>query len=141
MARYARARWVVWLTALLLAGVTALVIVDSALDVSRATDAVATPVSALELKAQGDRRLAAGDFAGALQAYDYALALDAADLGLYYRAGVALSHLGDREQAAMLFLRVVRQGPADHADVRRAQEWLEVAGVLAPTERPAASSP
>jgi tetratricopeptide (TPR) repeat protein len=141
MDRISRARWVVWSTALLLAGITALVIVDSALDVSRAKHAVATPMSAPELKAEGDRRLAAGDFAGALQAYDYALTLDASDLDLYYRAGVALSHLGDREQAATLFLRVVRQGPAEHADVRRAQEWLEAAGVLPPSERAAVPSP
>jgi tetratricopeptide (TPR) repeat protein len=130
-----RARWVVWSTALLLIVATALVIVDSALDVSRAKKAVATTVTAAELKAEGDRRLAAGDFTGALQAYDYALALDARDLGAYYRAGVALSHLGDREQAVTLFLRVVRQGPPEREEVRRAQAWLEAAGVLPPPPR------
>ena len=46
MVRVPRARWVVWSTALLLIVATALVIVDSALDVSRAKDAVATTVSA-----------------------------------------------------------------------------------------------
>lgn len=133
--RVPRARWVVWSTAMLLIVATALVIVDSALDVSRAKDAVATTVGAAELRAEGDRRLAAGDFSGALQAYDYALSLDGTDLGTYYRAGVALSHLGDREEAVTLFLRVVRQGPPEREEVRRARAWLEAAGVLPPSER------
>lgn len=132
MVPVSRARWVVWSTALLLAVATALVIVDSVLDMSRAKDAVATPVTAEQLKAEGDRRFAAGDIIGALQAYDDALTLDASDLSAYYRAGVALSHLGDREQAATLFLRVVRQGRPEHYEVRRAREWLEAAGVPAP---------
>ncbi|HEU4370073.1 MAG TPA: hypothetical protein VFV05_17765 [Methylomirabilota bacterium] len=131
-----RARWVVCSTALLLAVATALVIVDSTLEMSRAKDAVATPVTAEQLKAEGDRLLAVGDTLGALQAYDDALTLDASDLGAYYRAGVALSHLGDQEQATILFLNVVRQGQADHEEVRRAREWLDAAGVPAPPSRP-----
>jgi tetratricopeptide (TPR) repeat protein len=131
-----RARWIVWSTALLLAGMTALVVVDSVLDMSRAKDAVATPMSAAELKAHGDRRMVAGDYAGALQAYDAALLLDPADVSAYYRAGVALSHLGDREQTASLFLQVVRLGPPDREEVRRARAWLEAAGVPPPTPRP-----
>jgi tetratricopeptide (TPR) repeat protein len=136
MTRIWGARWVVWATALLLTVATALVIVDSALDMSRAKDAVATPVNAEQWKAEGDQRLAAGDFTGALQAYDYALTLDGTDLGAYYRAGVALSHLGEQEQAITLFLRVVRQGPPEREEVRQAREWLEGAGVLDPGEEP-----
>jgi tetratricopeptide (TPR) repeat protein len=132
MARASRAQWVVWSTALFLTVAIALVIVDAALDMSRARPAVATTVSAADLKAEGDRKLAAGDVRGALQAYDYALALDAADLGAYYRAGVALSHLGEQEQAAAMFLRVVRQGPAEREEVRRAHAWLQAAGVPSP---------
>jgi tetratricopeptide (TPR) repeat protein len=135
MTRVSPAQWVVWSTALLLTVATALVIVDSALDMSRAKPAVATPVSAEQLKAEGDRRLAAGDFSGALHAYDEALALDRTDVGAYYRAGVALSHLGDHEQAATLFLRVVRQGPDEREEVRRAREWLEATGVRSSPQR------
>jgi tetratricopeptide (TPR) repeat protein len=132
MSRVSWARWIVWCTALLLAGVTALVIVDSVLDVSRARQAVARPMSAADFTAEGDQRLAAGDAVGALQAYDEALRLDATDAGLYYRAGVALSRLGDHEQAATLFLQVVRRGPPEREEVRRAEAWLEAAGVPSP---------
>jgi tetratricopeptide (TPR) repeat protein len=128
----ARARLFARSTALLAVVTAALILAGSAAEMSRTRDAVATTVTAAALKADGDRRLAAGDVVGALQAYDDALMLDPADVGAYYRAGVALSHLDDREQAAAMFLQVVRAGEADDEEVRRARAWLKAAGVPLP---------
>jgi Flp pilus assembly protein TadD len=95
---------------------------------------VATPVSAPvtteHLKVEGDRRFMAGDVTGALQIYDEALGQDPTDFTIYYRAGVALSHLDDPEQATLLFRRVVRLGPPEHPEVHQARQWLEAAGRL-----------
>jgi hypothetical protein len=132
MASFPGARWITWLTALVATVPAVAVVGDYVLDTSRAKDAVATPMTTDELKAEGDRRFAAGDVRGALQTYDAALARDPLDLTVYYRAGVALSHLGDDEQAATLFLHVVRVGPEDDEEVRRARAWLEEAGRLPP---------
>jgi tetratricopeptide (TPR) repeat protein len=127
------ARWITWATALVFTGISGLIIADYALHASRAEQAVATPVDVTErvrrLTAEGDRRFAAGDLAGALQAWDEVLALDPADYTAYYRAGVALSHMGDHEQAVALFRQVVRLGPPEREEVRRARQWLEAAGV------------
>jgi hypothetical protein len=60
------------------------------------------------------------------------MALDRRDLDAYYRAGVALSYLGEREQTATLFLWVVRYGPPDRVEVRLAREWLEAAQIDVP---------
>lgn len=128
-----RARWVAWSTAFALIVGSALALSGSAAMMPRSTQA--TPMTAERLKADGDRRLAAGDVSGALQAYDEALLLDRDDLGLYYRAGVALSHLGNREQAITLFLWVVRMGSPDREEVRVAREWLEKAQALPPELR------
>jgi hypothetical protein len=57
------------------------------------------------------------------------MALDRRDLDAYYRAGVALSYLGQREQTATLLLWVVRYGPPDREEVRLAREWLEAAQI------------
>ena len=57
------------------------------------------------------------------------MALDRRDLDAYYRAGVALSYLGEREQTATLFLWVVRYGPPEREEVRLAREWLEAAQI------------
>ena len=85
----------------------------TAMILPRATQAVATPITVRQLVEEGDRRLAEEDFAGALHSYDSALLLDRRELAAYYRAGVALSYLGEREQTATLFLWVVRYGPPD----------------------------
>lgn len=133
MGKLSPRRWLTWLTAVLLTAGSSLVVVGSSM-LSRARQAVATPMSAGELLEDGDRRLAAGDVPGALRAYDDALVLDATDVAPYYRIGVALSYLGDREQAAAMFLRVVRQGPLSREEVRRARVWLAQAGVPLPPE-------
>ena len=133
MGTFSPRRWLTWLTAVLLTGGSSLVVVGSSM-LSRARQAVATPMSASELLEDGDRRLAAGDVQGALQAYDDALVLDALDVAAYYRIGVALSYTGDREQATAMFLRVVRQGPAEREEVHRARAWLIQAGVPLPPE-------
>jgi tetratricopeptide (TPR) repeat protein len=129
-----RAQWVAWFTALLLTVASALMLSGTGALVPRAEQAVATTVSPGQLMAEGDRRLAAGDFSGALQVYDDALMRDPSDVGLYYRAGAALSHLKEREQAVAMFLWVVRHGPPEREEVRLAREWLEAARVLAPVE-------
>jgi tetratricopeptide (TPR) repeat protein len=133
MAYISGARWITLSTALVATLVGALVIADYALDTSRAKQAVATPVNTEQLKAEGDRRFLAGDVTGALQIYDEVLAQDPGDFTAFYRAGVALSHLGDPEQAATLFLRVVRLGPPEREEVRQAEHWLQATGRLAPT--------
>ena len=64
------------------------------------------------------------------------MSLDRRDLTAYYRAGVALSYLGEREQTATLFLWVVRYGPPDREEARLAREWLEAAQIdLEPAPR------
>jgi Flp pilus assembly protein TadD len=129
MSAVSRARLLAWSTAVLAIVAAAVILAGSAMEMSRARQAVATPVTVEQLKTDGDRRLAAGDIAGALQSYDDALVLDDTDLGAYYRAGVALSYLGDREQAATMFLQVVRGGTGDEEEVRRARAWLDAAGI------------
>ena len=114
---------------LFLTVVSALALSATAIILPRTTQAVATPVSVRQLVEEGDRQLAAEDFAGALKAYDRAMTLDRRDLVPYYRAGVALSYLGEPEQAATLFLWVVRYGAPDREEVRLAREWLEAAQI------------
>lgn len=128
-------RRIAWLTALLLTLASALVMSGSAMLIPRTEQAVATTVGTIPLMIEGDRRFAAGDYDGALQAYDEALLRDPEDVGLYYRAGAALSHLNEREQAVAMFLWAVRHGTPDREEVRLARKWLEAAGELAATTR------
>jgi tetratricopeptide (TPR) repeat protein len=130
MAYNSGARWITLSTALVATLVGVLIIADYALETTRAKDAVATPVNTEQLTAEGDRRFLAGDVTGALQIYDEVLAQDPSDVTAYYRAGVALSHLGDPEQAATLFLWVVRMGPPEREEVRQAEHWLQATGRL-----------
>ena len=129
MTERSRARWLAWTAVLILTVASAVALSVTAIILPRMTPAVATTVSVRELLDEGDRQLAAEDFAGALKLYDRAMSLDRRDVGAYYRAGVALSHLDDREQTATLFLWVVRYGPPDREEVRRAREWLEAAQI------------
>jgi len=128
-----RARWLAWSAVLVLTVATALALAATAMILPRATQAVATPITVRQLVEEGDRRLAEEDFAGALRSYDSALLLDQRELATYYRAGVALSYLGEREQTATLFLWVVRYGPPDRVEVRLAREWLEAAQIDVPS--------
>ena len=98
-----RARWLAWSAVLVLTVATALALAATAMILPRATQAVATPITVRQLVEEGDRRLAEEDFAGALRSYDSALLLDRRELAAYYRAGVALSYLGEREQTATLY--------------------------------------
>jgi tetratricopeptide (TPR) repeat protein len=127
-----RARWLAWSAVLVLTVATALALAATAMILPRATQAVATPITVRQLVEEGDRRLAEEDFAGALRSYDSALLLDRRELAAYYRAGVALSYLGEREQTATLFLWVVRYGPPDRVEVRLAREWLGAAQIDVP---------
>jgi tetratricopeptide (TPR) repeat protein len=127
-----RARWLAWSAVLVLTVASALALAAIAMILPRATQAVATPITVRQLVEEGDRRLAEEDFAGALRSYDSALSLDRRELAAYYRAGVALSYLGEREQTATLFLWVVRYGPPDREEVRLAREWLEAAQIDVP---------
>jgi tetratricopeptide (TPR) repeat protein len=136
MSERSRARWLAWTAVLVLTVASAAALSVTAIILPRTTPAVATPVSVRELLDEGDRQLAAEDFAGALKAYDRAMSLDRRDIAAYYRAGVALSHLDDREQATTLFLWVVRYGAPDRDEVRLAREWLEAAEIdVGPTPR------
>ena len=131
-----RARRLAWSAVLALTVASALALSATAMILPRATQAVATPVSVRQLVEEGDQQLAAEDFAGALKSYDRAMSLDRRDLTAYYRAGVALSYLGEREQTATLFLWVVRYGPPDREEARLAREWLEAAQIdLEPAPR------
>jgi len=127
-----RARWLAWSAVLVLTVASALALAATAMILPRATQAVATPITVRQLVEEGDRRLAEEDFAGALRSYDSAMSLDRRELAAYYRAGVALSYLGEREQTATLFLWVVRDGPPDREEVRLAREWLEAAEIDVP---------
>jgi tetratricopeptide (TPR) repeat protein len=129
MPERSRARRLAWTAVLFLTVLSALALSATAIILPRTTQAVATPVSVRQLVEEGDRQLAAEDFAGALKAYDRAMTLDRRDLVPYYRAGVALSYLGEPEQAATLFLWVVRYGEPDREEVRLAREWLEAARI------------
>jgi tetratricopeptide (TPR) repeat protein len=122
-----------WSAVLVLTVATALALAATAMILPRATQAVATPITVRQLVEEGDRRLAEEDFAGALRSYDSALLLDRHELAADYRAGVALSYLGEREQTATLFLWVVRYGPPDRVEVRLAREWLEAAQIDVPS--------
>jgi tetratricopeptide (TPR) repeat protein len=129
MSERTRARWLAWSAVLVLTVASALALAATAMILPRATQAVATPITVRQLVEEGDRRLAEEDFAGALRSYDSAMSLDRRELAAYYRAGVALSYLGEREQTATLFLWVVRYGPPDREEVRLAREWLEAAEI------------
>jgi tetratricopeptide (TPR) repeat protein len=122
-----RARWLAWTAVLILAVASAVGLSATAIILPRTTPAVAIPVSVRQLLDEGDQLLAAEDFAGALKAYDRAMSLDRRDVAAYYRAGVALSFLDDREQTAVLFRWVVRYGEPDREEVRLARKWLEAA--------------
>lgn len=135
----ARAQWTAWLTALALTLASALMLSGTAALTPRTERAVATTPSAAQLMAEGDRRMATGDFIGALQVYDDALVRDPEDVALYYRAGAALSHLQEREQAIAMFLWVVRHGSPEREEVRLARKWLEATRVRIPLSRPPAS--
>ena len=128
-----RARWLAWSAVLVLTVASALALAATAMILPRATQAVATPITVRHLVEEGDRRLAEEDFAGAHRSYDSAMSLDRRELAAYYRAGVALSYLGEREQTATLFLWVVRYGLPDREEVRLAREWLEAAQIDVPT--------
>ena len=136
MSERSRARWLAWSAVLVLTVASALALAATAMILPRATQAVATPITVRQLVEEGDRRLAEEDFVGALRSYDSAMSLDRRELAAYYRAGVALSYLGEREQTATLFLWVVRYGPPDREEVRLAREWLEAAQIdVAPGSR------
>jgi tetratricopeptide (TPR) repeat protein len=86
---------------------------------------------------EGDRRLEARDYRGALETYDRGLQLFPTDLRLLYRAGVALSFLGDREQTTLVFQTVVRRGDPSSPEVQAARAWLQAstAGPSPPAPR------
>src|SRR5262245_63339591 len=117
-----RARWLAWTAVLILTVACPVALSVTAIILPRTTAAVATPVSVRQLLDAGDQLLAAEDFTGALKSYDRAMSLDRSDVGAYYRAGVALSYLDDREQTATLFRWVVRNGEPDREEVRLARE-------------------
>jgi hypothetical protein len=129
MSERSRARWVAWTAVLILTVASAVALSVTAIILPRTTPAVATPVSVRQLLDEGDQQLAAEDFAGALKSYDRAMSLDRRDVAAYYRAGVALSFLDDREQTTALFRWVVRYGEPDREEVRLAREWLEAAQI------------
>jgi tetratricopeptide (TPR) repeat protein len=129
-----RARWLAWSAVLLLTVASSVALSATAMILPRVRQAVAIPMSVRQLLEEGDRQLAAEDFAGALKAYDRAMTLDRREVAAYYRAGVALSYLDDREQTTTLFLWVARYGPPDREEVRLAREWLEAAQIS--IERP-----
>jgi hypothetical protein len=135
MPERSRARRLAWTAVLFLTVASALALSATAIILPRTTQAVATPVSARQLVEEGDRQLAAEDFAGALKAYDRAMTLDRRDLVPYYRAGVALSYLGEPEQAATLFcgscgmarpteVRLARRPTGAHGSAPGKRSWI-----------------
>jgi tetratricopeptide (TPR) repeat protein len=91
--------------------------------------AVADPPTIEQLERVGNTRLARRDYEGALRAYDEALRRGSHDVGVYYRAGVALSYLGRREEAIATMQWVARYGAPERDEVRIARRWLKSAGL------------
>ena len=72
-----------------------------------------------------------GDYEGAWQFYQEALASAPEDVSLWYALGVTLSHLSRRQETTDAFRYVVDRGRPESEEVRVAREWLISAGVLA----------
>lgn len=83
------------------------------------------------LKGEGDQLAARGDYAEAVEKYGAAVEHEPGDGSLWYALGVALSHVGRREETVAAFQRVVDLGQPEAEEVRVARAWLVRAGVLA----------
>jgi tetratricopeptide (TPR) repeat protein len=79
-----------------------------------------------------------GDYARAADLYRRALGQTPDSLPLRYGLGVALSHLGRKEEAIREFRWVLERGPAGSAEVEAARRWLASVGAL---PRPVAAAP
>lgn len=84
-----------------------------------------------ELRAEGDQLAARGEYAEAADKYRAAVEREPRDGSLWYALGVALSHLGRREETIDAFGRVVDLGQPDSQEAQVARAWLVRAGVLA----------
>ena len=81
------------------------------------------------LRADGDARLAAKDWAGAALAYDQALVYQPSSVPVRYGRAIALSHLDRRDEAVTAFLWLVDNAPLTSEASRVARQWLVSAGV------------
>jgi hypothetical protein len=81
------------------------------------------------LRADGDARLAAKDWAGAALAYDQALVYQPSSVPVRYGRAIALSYLDRRDEAVTAFLWVVDNAPLTSEESRVARQWLVSAGV------------
>ena len=90
------------------------------------------------LRAEGDRALAARDWAAAARAYEKALPYEPANLAVRYGHAVALSNLDRRDEAVTAFLWVVDHAPLTSEESRLARRWLlDTGGRVAPAARSA----
>lgn len=87
--------------------------------------------SVLNPTAQAGELAELGDYEGAWQFYQEALAAAPEDVALWYALGVTLSHLNQRAETTEAFRYVVDRGRPESEEVRVAREWLISAGVLA----------
>lgn len=91
-----------------------------------------------ELSADGAARLAAGDWNGAVVAYQTALSAQPDNLDVRYGLAVALSHLDRADEAVQAFTWVVQHGSPDSEAVHVARQWLASASRPSPAEPPPA---
>lgn len=88
---------------------------------------------AAQLGEEGDALAARGDYEAAAAKYRAAVAREPDDVPLRFALGVALSHLGRRQETIEQFRFVVARGNPNSQEFQAAQHWLINAGELAQT--------
>ena len=84
----------------------------------------------VQLTEEGDRLAARGKYAAAVVKYQAAVNQEPTDLSFRYALGVALSHLGRRQETVEQFRWVVSRGEPGSPEVQVARRWLAAAGEL-----------
>ena len=91
----------------------------------------------LQLKQEGDSLAARGEYEAAAVKYQAAVNQEPGDVSLRFALGVALSHLGRRQETIEQFRWVVARGDPNSPEFQAAVKWLLSAGEMA--ERVASS--
>jgi tetratricopeptide (TPR) repeat protein len=99
------------------------------------------PQAEADLPALAARAMALGDYQQAAQLYRQALAREPESVPLRYGLGVAVSHLGRRDEAVRELSWVVDRGEPESSEVRAAEQWLKSVGALRRLAPPAGPRP